>query len=271
MTTSCEVHLFTSSHAHAKKVAMEILAMAKRLEKKYNFYAPNSYLSALNGRTMTHLDPESVDILRLAKHFYRSTNGIFDVTVGTLKESMKYQTIEEIEREKEALQPYVGSDHFAIKHQKLSFSNPYTRIDLGGLVKEYAVDQGVKIVKRAKIESALLNFGGDIYALGAKPDGSWFKIGLKNPLDPSTYIEDIYLSNQAFTTSASYARNQQVEGKTYSHIMHTKELQGTILSASVLSPTVLQSGIYSTALMIDHELEIPFAKLLIDRELNLLS
>jgi thiamine biosynthesis lipoprotein len=268
MTTACEVHLYASSQDKARKVAMAILETSKKLEKKYNFYDKTSYLSALNARTITAVDYQTQEVLRQAKHFYEKTKGIFDVTVGTLKQSMAYSSIAKIEAEKERLSAYVGSEHFYIKKDTLHFTNKHTLIDLGGFIKEYAVDTAVKIVKKAKIETALINFGGDIYALGVKPDGSWFKIGVKNPLTPALFIQDVYLSNEAFTTSASYERNQTVEGKVYSHIMHSKDLQSQVLSASVLSPTVLQSGVYSTALMVDNTLDIPFAKLLIHSDLS---
>jgi len=271
MTTPCEVHIYASSHEKARKVAMDILESSKKLEAKYNFYDKNSYLSALNQRTLNTVDYQTKEIFKQAKNFYTKTNGIFDVTVGTLKQSMSCTSVEEIEAKRRTLSAYVGSEHFYVKKDLLHFSNPHTVIDLGGFIKEYAVDNAVKIVKKAKIETALINFGGDIYALGAKPNGSFFKIGVKNPLNPKEYIQDVYLSDEAFTTSASYERNQTVEGKTYSHIMHTQALQTKVLSASVLSPTVLQSGVYSTALMIDHTLEIPFSKMLIHSDLTISS
>jgi len=269
MTTPCEVHLYATSQDKARKVASDILESSKKLEAKYNFYDPNSYLSSLNKREINTLDYQTKEVLKLAKQFYTQTRGIFDVTVGTLKQSMRYKSIKEIEESKEKLSAFVGCEHFEIKRDALHFSNPYTTIDLGGFIKEYAVDNAVKIVKKAKIKSALINFGGDIYALGSKPNGEPFKIGIKNPLNPKAYIQDVYLSDQALTTSASYERNQTVEGKSYSHIMHTQDLQTKILSASVISPTVLQSGVYSTALMVDPTLEVPFKKILIDNHLEI--
>ncbi|CAA6821975.1 MAG: Thiamin biosynthesis lipoprotein ApbE [uncultured Sulfurovum sp.] len=271
MTTPCEVHLFASSQEKAREVATDILGASKKLESKYNFYNPDSYLSALNQRETNTLDYQTKEVLKQAKLFYTHTKGIFDVTVGTLKQSMQYKTIEEIEKDKERLSAFVGSEHFEIKRDKLHFTNPHTKIDLGGFIKEYAVDNAVKIVKKAKLKAALINFGGDIYALGRKPDGKGFKIGIKNPLNPKEYLQDVYLTNQALTTSASYERNQTVEGKTYSHIMHTDDLQSQILSASVISPTVVQSGVYSTALMVDTTLEIHFDKILIDQNLEIIT
>jgi len=269
MTTPCEVHLYASSQDKARKVASEILESSKKLESKYNFYDPDSYLSKLNKRETQTLDHQSKEILKQAKSFYTKTKGIFDVTVGTLKQSMQYKSIKEIEESREKLSAFVGCEHFEIKRDTLHFTNPYTTIDLGGFIKEYAVDNAVKIVKKAKIEAALINFGGDIYALGLKPNGEPFKIGIKNPLNPKEYIQDAYLTDQALTTSASYERNQTVEGKSYSHIMHTQDLQNKVLSASVISSTVLQSGVYSTALMVDPTLDVPFKKILIDNHLEI--
>jgi thiamine biosynthesis lipoprotein len=268
MTTSCEVQLYGTSQEKARKVASHILENAKKLEKKYNFFNPHSYLSALNRRETTTLDLQTKEVLKLAKRFYQETRGIFDVTMGTLKQSMTHKTVQEVEESKNRLSTFVGCEHFTIKRDTLVFDNPYTQIDLGGFIKEYAVDNAVKIVKKAAIHTALINFGGDIYALGLKPNGNPFKIGIKNPLKPTEYIEDVLLSNQALTTSASYARSTTIEEQNYSHIMHTTPLQKEIISVSVLSPTVLQSGIYSTALMIDPLLPLPFKKIMIDQHLN---
>ena len=190
MTTPCEVHLYASSQEKARKVASDILESSKKLEAKYNFYNPSSYLSALNKRETNTLDYQTKEVLKLAKQFYTKTNGIFDVTVGTLKQSMQYNSIKEIEESREKLSAFVGCEHFDLKRDTLHFTNPYTTIDLGGFIKEFAVDIAVKIVKKSKIESALINFGGDIYALGVKPNGSFFKIGIKNPSAIQSLLRD---------------------------------------------------------------------------------
>ena len=247
----------------SRSIAKRVLVMAKELEHKYNFYNPNSYLSALNQRKSNALDAQTKDLLTRAKLFYGKTDGIFDITMGTLTKSRKLPTVEQIEDEMKRLRPFVGVEHFKIKKNRLLFDNPYTLIDLGGFVKEFAVDQAVKILKKEKIASALVNFGGDIYALGRKPNGEAFSIGIKNPLNPNEYITHAKISNQALTTSASYERNHRIEDRDYSHIISMDELQNKVLSATVISPSVVESGVYSTALMIEPTLNCPFEKILI--------
>lgn len=271
MTSPCELHIYCNSEIKARSIAQSILQMAKALEQKYNFYDPTSYLSMLNTRKTNALDMQTKDLLTRAKLFYGKTEGIFDVTMGTLTQSRKLPSIEEIEKEMERLKPFVGAEHFKIKKDKLIFDNPHTLIDLGGFVKEYAVDQSVKLLKKAKINSALINFGGDIYALGLKPNGEPFSVGIKNPLNPSEYLTGVQISNQGLTTSASYERNYSIEGKSYSHIISASSVQNEILSATVISPSVVESGVYSTALMIKPELSTPLKKILINQNLNTLS
>jgi len=269
MTSPCEVHIYAKEKSQADHIAKKILRMAKELEKKYNFYDSNSYLSALNQRKTDTLDAQTKDLLSRAKLFYNKTNGIFDITMGTLTQSRKLPTLAEIEEEMQRLEPFVGVEHFKIKRNRVVFDNPHTLIDLGGFVKEYAVDLAVKILKKEKIASALINFGGDIYALGSKPNGEPFTIGIKNPKNPQTYIESFKLTNQALTTSASYERNHKVEGKSYSHIITQTAMQEQIISATVTAPSVVESGVFSTALMIDPTLNCPHKKLLVNQNLEL--
>jgi thiamine biosynthesis lipoprotein len=138
------------------------------------------------------------------------------------------------------------------------------------VVKEFAVDQAVKILKKEKISSALVNFGGDIYALGTKPNGEAFRVGIKNPLNPTEYITHADITNQALTTSASYERSHRVEEKSYSHIISSSDLQLDIISATVISLSTVQSGIFSTSLMIDSNLKTNLEKILISKELNII-
>jgi thiamine biosynthesis lipoprotein len=270
MPSPCELQLYSNDEHKARAIAKKIMLMAKELEKKYNFYNPNSYLSKLNQRKINILDVQTKDLLTRAKLFHNKTNGIFDITMGTLTQSRKLESIEKIEEELKRLKPFLGVKHFKVKKDKLIFDNPHTLIDFGGFVKEFTVDQAIKILKKEKITSALVNFGGDIYALGLKPNGGKFSIGIKNPLNPNEYLTSVKLSNQALTTSASYERSHKVEEKSFSHIISTTSLQNKVLSATVVASSVLEAGVFSTALMIEPKLETGLEMLLILDSLEVL-
>ncbi len=256
MNTPCELVLYHENKQLTDETAKAVLVEAKRLEKKYNYFDPDSFLSALNRRTSAELDHETKTLLQRATQYYHSTHGIFDITVATFKNLYQESTTpQELEEKKQALLPFVGCEHFALKKDKLYFDNPHTKIDLGGFVKEYAVDKAVQIIKKHKIRSALVNYGGDIYALGCKPNAEKFTIGIKDPSDPTRYAKTVHIQDQALTTSASYERNIQVQDKAYSHILSKGSDVSLSRSVTVISHNCVESGVYSTSLMIDPSLK----------------
>ncbi|MRJ03265.1 MAG: FAD:protein FMN transferase [Epsilonproteobacteria bacterium] len=249
MTTLCQL-LILAPKAKADGVASAIAREAKRIEKKFNFFDPNSYLSRINRREVVRLDRETIFLLQLAKEFYERTEGIFDVTLATVRTALKAPTLEEFQRIKEERLPYTGVHHFTIKGERILFDNPYTLIDLGGLAKEYGVDRGARIVKANKIEGAIINFGGDLYLHGTNY-GSPFRVGIRDPRAPQRYRKFMELAGgRAVATSAHYERYTTIEGREISHILSRGELSPA-LSTTVIAPTTVEAGVFATALAVE--------------------
>ena len=264
MTTPCEVVIFENDERKANECATLILKEAKRLEKKYNYFDKNSYLSAINERKIKAIDPETKNLIKKSLHYYEQTEGVFDITIGTVKDIFKSsETIEELLKRKSLLMPFVGCEHIKIKKNEILFDNPHTKIDLGGIVKEYAVDKAVKILKKKRISSAIVNFGGDIFVLGKKPNGEKFKVGIKDPQNPQTFKTFVELENRAVATSASYERSSIIEDKKFSHIISKSDLAKPPLSVSVISPSCMESGVFSTALMIDPSIPVKYETIIL--------
>ena len=250
MTTPCEVQLYGDNKSLSDSCINDIMNECKRLELKYNFYDTNSYLSELNNRSTNILDSETKSLLSNAKQYYKKTNGIFDITIVTIKND-------------KSLKSYVGCDNFNIKKNKIYFTNEYTKIDLGGFVKEYSVNQAIKIIKKYKIKSALVNFGGDIYAHGNKPNGTKYSIAITNPKNTEETLFDIEISDQALTTSALYERA--------GHILTLENEKTNILSATVVSNCTIKSGVYSTAYMINDTLQTSCEVYIINKDLKVIK
>ena len=285
MTSPCEVQIYSQSAQIANRLAKRIEKNSKRLESKYNFFNPNSFLSQLNNRTQAEMeiDTETQSVLAQVRRLSGHTQGLFDITTGTLKHCTKLDSIKEVESCQINLKQYMGPDSWQLNEKTILFHNDKVKLDLGGVIKEVAVDQAGQLAKEAGL-SALINFGGDIYVNGNKPNGEAFKIAIKNPKDTRQHIAVVQLSNQGLTTSAHYERNTLVEGKSYSHIIDAREAHTgennsdtaentglTILSATAISDSVLSSGLMTTALMIDPSL-VPLTEMhivLIDDQLQI--
>ena len=255
MSTPCEVQLFSDSKAKADMVASKILKEAKRLELKYNYFNSSSFLSKINSRVEKGLDLETETLIKRAIKYWQKTDEVFDITVATIKDIYKSsKSLDELEQKQKELLAYIGCEHISIKKRKIYFDNPYTKIDLGGFVKEYAVDRAVLIAKKGGIKSALINFGGDIFALGKRVDGTKFKIGIKDPNQPTKIAKFAEIEDEALTTSASYERYEVIENKKFSHII-AKKRSSRYKSVTVISSSCVESGVYSTALMIDDNIK----------------
>jgi len=274
MTTPCKVQIYKESKAKALHCFEEIKKNTLYLEKKYNFYDKTSFLSKkINHRNTNRIkvDTQTATILEQIRTLSQKVNNHFDITIGTLKECYTYQNIDDVNHSIEKLQGKYGIDSWDIQGRILTFKYDETKIDLGGVIKEYAVDEAVKIVKKHGILSAIINFGGDIFCVGKKDINSLFSIGIKNPKDKTHNLFSVNLENQALTTSANYERNITIEDKKFSHIISTQTKNDEILSATVISNSVLKSGIYSTSFMITSELDISedIKVALIDNDLRL--
>ena len=291
MSTPCVLQLYGVRENFARALSLEIKQNTLALEKKYSFYDPASFLNRhINARAQNkiRLDAQTLGLLKRVRELSARTNGAFDVSVGTYKHCYRCRTRAEFEACAGEFAGKTGASSWQLSGEYLEFAFLQTKLDLGGVVKEYAVDEAAQILAQSGVQSAIVNFGGDLYALGKSPRGDSFSIGVKNPKDPASHIVCVELQNMAMTTSAHYERGYEIEGKRFSHIIpsrlpsgagasggcasagagdnHAGALKGqgeqtkpssAILSATAISQSALESGIYSTAFMLGGAFDIP--------------
>ncbi|OLQ72979.1 thiamine biosynthesis protein ApbE [Photobacterium proteolyticum] len=257
MTVPCEVMIFAPEPA---QIAQVIEVNTRRLESKFNFYDSDSVLSVqINQRKAdsVEIDDEMLKVLTKVREHSIATNGIFDITIGTVKAFQQPGGSVSREKAYQFAQPYMGLSSWSLEESKLNFACSQTRIDLGGVIKEVAVDQAIDIATKHNASGVLINFGGDIRVSGVKPDGSDFVVAVLNPKDPSRPIFALPLRDQALTTSAHYARRYQFSDQETSHILSEQGTHRRILSSTVVAETALQAGIFSTSLTIDPRISAP--------------
>lgn len=123
-------------------------------------------------------------------------------------------------------------------------------IDFGAVGKGFAGDKAIEVLKQNGVTSALLDLGGNIQLLGSKPDGTDFKIGLKNPRGGEVPVA-ISLSDCAVITSGGYERYFTADdGNSYIHIFDGRTgypVKTNILSTTIISKKGLEGDFLSTA------------------------
>jgi thiamine biosynthesis lipoprotein len=258
-STPCELHIDAPTSSAGNDAAKAVFENAKRLEHLYSFFRSDSQVYKLNERSSdTHiLSDELADLVRLALFYTNVTDGTFDIAMaGTLKELSKLASFDEYCHQKEALVPFASSSHLSLDGNYLSFSNPFSKIDFGGLVKEYAVDQSAYILESANISSALVNFGGDIAAIG-KYNNSLWRIGIQDPEDFEKNLMEVDLGDVSLCTSGHSKRYSVIQSEKISHIIASAEHSKRYSQVSIIAPTTVDAGVWSTALLINPALKIP--------------
>lgn len=112
-------------------------------------------------------------------------------------------------------------------------------IDLGAIAKGYAADEVKRIFQNHSIKSAIIDLGGNIYALGNKLDGSFWNIGVQDPLSfEGESIGIISVKDKSIVTSGNYERYFIKDGKRYHHIIDPRTgypNDNEIISVTIIS------------------------------------
>lgn len=148
--------------------------------------------------------------------------GVFDVTIaavadlwGIHTENSRIPSPEEIAA---ALQT-VGSGHLTLLADGTARLDRGTKIDLGAVGKGFAADRCAAILRENGVESGLIFLGGNIYAVGEKPDGSAWTIGVADPDVPSSYIATVEVRDTSVVTTGDYERYFMQDGVRYHHVL----------------------------------------------------
>lgn len=265
MTTRCEMQFHGLPTHDAQILANRIQTRVDTLVARYNFHDPRSWLNReVNGRRngRVRLDDEIRAVLCCVREHALATGGVFDITVGTYSRAVRAaRSFAAAQAARDAASPWLGLSHWWLEDETLVFDNPHTCFDLGGVIKEYAVDEARRQAEQAGVAHGLINFGGDLAVLGRKPDGTRFVAAVPDPEQPEKMLFGLDLENQALTTSGHYARQRTFDDGVQSHILGVNRAprwtSASVVSASVVSSSALVSGIYSTALMLNPDIPLP--------------
>lgn len=201
--------------------AMDLaLDRMQEVDEKFNPLNPQSPLHAFNHQGVPISDGEILRVIRVALKVSDASGGAFDITIAPLIELWGfYGDSPHLPRDqeiKDALQN-TGYKHLLLRDGKLEKGKTGIAIDLGGIAKGYAVQQAANVLLAEGVSSALIDAGGDVYALGKKGRKFW-KVGLRSPREEDLigYVE---VEDLAVMGSGDYERFFMKDGNRYHHIL----------------------------------------------------
>ncbi len=228
MDTVVSIQIVCRDPGKAKHLLDKSFVLARKLADQMNSHNSNSEISQVNMKAFSEPVVISKDLERVIKKslaISRISHGAFDITVAPLLrlwpiyKANKF-TIPDRKKLDEAI-GLVGWQNIeldALNHT-IHFKRKGMAIDLGGIAKGYIVDRIVDYLKRNGIKGALVNAGGDIYALGRAVGGELWRVGIQHPRQHHKLIAILEVENKAVVTSGDYERFLIKDGVRYTHIV----------------------------------------------------
>ena len=269
--TATTIAGYAESQEAFDAIANEALAQLGEYHRLYDIY--HRYEGLENLCTINDLvdgvhqtvkvDRRIIDMLLYAREMYDKTGGMVNVAMGSvLKLWHDYRTVGMSDPADAALPPMEklreAAEHTDIQKMVIDEENgtvtltdPQMRLDVGAIAKGYATEQVAQWLEAQGITGWLLNVGGNVRAVGNKPDGTPWTVGLEHPDDDvEDYLAYLSLTDEALVTSGSYQRYYVVGGKRYHHIIHPDTLLPAegLKAVSILCPDSGMADALSTAL-----------------------
>jgi len=228
-------------------------------------YRPDSKISKINaGDSTVVVDDFFTETFQLSNQIYKETKGLFDPTIGVLVNAYGFGPNKKQEnlsqKQIDSLLQFVGFDKIKFNENKtISKKHNQTFIDFNAIAQGYSVDVVINYLKSKGIENAIVEIGGELFALGKNTieNKNWV-VGIDDPLqkpEERTLIAKINLENLGMATSGNYRKVMIDEktGKKFVHIINPKTglaQKNNVLSATVLSKSSGLSDGYATAFML---------------------
>ena len=242
----------------AADISQEVFKEFDRIEQQMSRYIKTSELSVINRLAFKEeitVSASLFSVLNSAMNISKLSHGAFDISFASV--GFFYDFRKKLKPNEDAIQQNLDLFHYQnivldpIK-QTIRYTKKGVLLDLGGIAKGYAVDQGIAILEKYGVTFAHLSAGGDMRLLGDKRGAPWI-IGIKNPRDGSKQSIVLPLSDTSVSTSGDYERFFFDEsGERIHHILSPKTgkpVKG-MMSVTILADDAITSDGLSTAVFV---------------------
>ena len=241
-----------------QKILDKVFEKIVEIEDLVSINKENTEITKLNesaGVEKVKLSNLSYDILKKGIEYSKLSNGSYDITIGPLVilwsiglEGAKVPSKDEIN---ETI-GYIDYNNIEINDstKEAFLTKEGMEVDLGSIAKGYAADEVVKILKQEGIRSAIIDLGGNIYALGSKNSDNNWKVGIQDPFsDRGKVIGAVEVFDKTVVTSGIYERFIEEDGVRYHHILNPKTgypYETDIAGVSIIADNSIDADALST-------------------------
>ncbi len=187
---------------------------------------------------------EMVRVTQAALELAQTSGGTFDPTVGPLVARWGFGPIER----------GGGPDWRGVRIEggAIVKSRGELTLDLCGIAKGRALDRAAELARSHGLDTALLDLGGELSALGRHPSGRDWQVAVEHPVRPQLVAAMLHLPDgMAVATSGLSQQSYSVGTSLWGHIIDpiaATPVQGRLRSVTVLSSDAMTADGWATAL-----------------------
>lgn len=229
------------------------------LEEKFSLNIPSSEVNEINknaGNSPVKVSNETFEIINKAIEISKMSKGSFDITIGPLvnlwgigSDKARLPSKSEIDY----CLDLIGYENIILDESTKSvfLKKEKMILDLGAIAKGYIADIIKDMLINEGVKKAIIDLGGNIFALGEKSKNTPWTIGIQNPFENrGTPLGTLKITNQSVVTSGIYERFLEVEGIKYHHILNPSTgypFHNELASVSIISSKSIDGDALSTA------------------------
>ena len=208
-----------------------------------------------NGEPVT-VSAETAELLNTALFYCEMSGGRIDLTMETVSNLWNFHADNESSNripDKAALEEalsHVDYHILLIENDTVTLLDPDSAISLGFIAKGYIADKMKEYLLSQNVENAIINLGGNLLAVGTRPDGTPFQFGIQMPFDAQgSTITSLSVSDSSTVSSGVYERYFYQDNVLYHHILDTASgypVQNHLLGVTILSDSSTMGDALST-------------------------
>lgn len=260
MDTYINCQVISADEAMAEAALDRVEATFIEIDRLTNRFQAESDIAAVNRNAGTAPVVVKDDVYRIvatALNWSEQTGGAFNILIGAAMDlwgfGSKQPRVPET-GELAAILPLTDYHQVQMDDAKSTVFLPRQGmvIDLGGIAKGYATDKAVSVLRELGIRDALINAGGNVYALGNRADGTTWKVGIQDPRNPQGIKAVLQAGDAALVSSGDYQRYFEVAGIRYHHILDPATGSPARASAgtTIIMDSATVADVLSTALFV---------------------
>jgi len=257
MGTRVHVELWQEDKQDGQAAIDTVMAEMRRIDELMSPYKKASELYRINQLASMQelgISNELFKLISRSVEFSRLTEGAFDITYASVGHLYNYR--QHKRPDDSTIKKQLGKiDYHNIvlnpDRQTIHFTSAGVYIDLGGIAKGYAVDNGIKILQQRGFKNAIVSAGGDSRILGNRHGRPWM-MGIRNPRKHDALLTRLPLWDTALSTSGDYERYFIEDGVRYHHIIDPKtgDSARELRSVTIIGPDAITTDALSTSLFV---------------------